>query len=89
MNMATADFTPPANGPTYLDMSAPTDSDTKLCVARGVINKANGRAVTGVFTWTGKSWRTATITNLVTELPASISDKDLRAAYTAAVKGVL
>jgi hypothetical protein len=41
-----------------------------------------------VFAWAGKSWRTATITDLVTELPASISDKDLRAAYTAAVKAV-
>jgi hypothetical protein len=69
-------------------MSAPTDSSTKLCVARGVINKQTGRAVTGVFTWKGKSWRTATITDLVTELPASISDQDLRAAYTAAVKAV-
>jgi hypothetical protein len=86
MTMATPDFTAPASGPTYLDMSAPDESRTKLCVARGVLNKETGRAVTGVFTWSGKSWRTSTIQGLVTELPANISDEDLRAAYTAAVK---
>jgi hypothetical protein len=74
MNMATPDFTP--------------RSKTKLCVLRGALNNETGTIATGVFAWEGKSWRTATITRLVTELPANISDKDLRAAYTAAVKAV-
>ena len=72
--MATLDFTPPKK--------------LKLCVLRGALNTETGAVATGVFAWEGKSWRTATIKGLMTELPASISDRDLRAAYRAAVKAV-
>jgi hypothetical protein len=61
-------------------------SPSKLCVLRSSLNHQTGVCVTGIFSWTGKSWRTATITDLVKELPATISDKDLQAEYRAAVK---
>ena len=59
---------------------------TKLCVSRGVIQKDTGKIATGVFTWEGRSWRTATITGLVRELPPNISDKDLQRAYREEVR---
>jgi hypothetical protein len=55
----------------------------KICVARNVLNKETGNNHTGVFTWVGKSWRTGTITALVKELPAGVTDKELRDAYNA------
>jgi hypothetical protein len=58
----------------------------RLCVARGVVNRQTGQPVTGVFAWTGRTWLTATIAGLVKELPASISDADLRAEYSTAVR---
>jgi hypothetical protein len=58
-----------------------SDSKAKLCVCRAVINREKSEPVTGIFTWEGKSWRTGTITGLVRELPAAISDKELTRAY--------
>ena len=55
----------------------------EICVARNLLNTETGKNHTGVFTWTGKSWRTGTITALVKELPANVTDKELRDAYNA------
>jgi hypothetical protein len=70
--------------PTIVALDMSSAKPVKLCVVRNAFK--GGRAMTGVFTWIGSSWRTAQIQDLVKELPASISDKDLTAEYTAAVK---
>ncbi len=60
---------------------------TKYCVCRDVREVVTGTNHTGIFSWVGPSWRTATITGLVKKLPATISDKDLRKAYKDFIKG--
>lgn len=54
----------------------------KFCVTTAT---SGGVTKTGIFTWTGKSWRTAQLTGLVKELPAG---SDLTAEYRAFMKSV-
>ena len=66
-----------------------TDDSTapaRFCVLRGALNNQVGNRVTGIFTWTGKSWRTAKIGELVKELPPTLSDRELTAEFNAFVK---
>jgi hypothetical protein len=53
---------------------------TKYCVTTAT---SGGVTKTGIFTWIGKSWRTAQLTGLVKELPAG---SNITAEYRAFMK---
>lgn len=59
-------------------------NETKLCVVRNAVK--GGVTITGVFTWRGKSWRTAELVDVVRVLPRDISDRDLQDAYNEALQ---
>jgi hypothetical protein len=50
----------------------------KLCVTEAV---RDGRRVVGIFEWVGKSWHTATLVQLIKELPSDASQKVRMAEY--------
>lgn len=59
----------------------------KICVVRNAVLFVNGlptsQRKTGVFTWRGPTWMRAELLECVQELPADISDAELRACYRA------
>jgi hypothetical protein len=57
---------------------------TNYCVTTATDRKT-GHTATGIFTWTGASWRTASIQDLVKPLPASA---DLAKEYRAFTKSL-
>ena len=59
-----------------------TSARPKLCLTRA-IHKETGEWKNGIFTWQGRSWRTAAITGLVKELPETMPLKDQQRALNA------